>query len=725
MGAFTDATKRLEENLRKSEFLSDRYKDTGIREKIEQMKRRAVGADSGVKLDQLAWYDAESEMRRIIEHYASTSTFAGLFGEIGEMKKSGALSKPAAGGGASPAALQAKVLGEALAKGFRENRRSIAWIVLIISVALLVWILVDVLFGFVQTPFGTLVRNSLEQYIPINEFKTGLSNQMCILGCYATGITSVASWTAAGGLDKYCQLTCKTTAQAEQLGCTNCYALTPGLEEPTPIPLVSDTIKMSIGTPEGKRYSWGVGGTSVIVPIPPAQDPTVSVTSNDFVASINEQYMCANFDNSKPNICKISSPIGPYDVPVKLSADFKAPCKPSAQYSVTFTYTYNVTGLSFLKFAAKNYKGTIATPQPTSSPGPLSFNAEPYSDVYPTDATEARVTFSLINQGSATSRIKVNSITVNQVAPSGYSNLVLTDCIEATAKPTSGGSYELELTPSVQPGSENAVNFHCSFSLPSDLKQKLTQSAYYTILATAKYTYTDNVVGDTVYPDPRYRCTVSLKDWNMLPCIDSTGKPTNYNTGACNSPDSSGNAWNVYSFDDFQWNKVTLPDTSWGCTNCDRLYRLDNVIWDGTKDVWLNVSSEDAARCWVSNKNSAAPVPVTGCLPKTCVSGKDTIPCSQCTYVVGGSCLPGNFGCSCSAYSSGGGWGDLSSDDGTFYSANRTMSNPPYKCKIGDSSNVGNSILSVPSGGPAANTIACQAHNTGATTGSGFSVNVG
>jgi hypothetical protein len=496
---------------------------------------------------------------------------------------------------------RAKEFAVALAKGFsklKEHKKSIGWIIGLIIFIFVAWFLVDVFFGFIQTPFGKLISQTLNQYVPIEKIKTDVGNQFCMLKCYATSITSVASWTAAGGLDKYCQLNCKITAQAEVLGCTNCYTLSSSLEEPTPVPFSIDTIRITIDATEGKKYSWGIGGTQVIVPIPPAQSPIVRILSNDITdIKFNEDYLCKS--GTFKNECHLNSPVGPNDVPIKISADFTVPCKSSAQYDVWFTYVYNVSGVSFIKFKNKNYKSEIITPKPTTSPGPLKVNVEPYTDVYTSDVSEVRIAISLVNQGYSTSQIKVDKIVLDQIAPSGYSNFTDINCIEVDVKPVGGGTYELLGSRAVYPGQENAVNFHCSLTVPQDIK-KLEQSAYYTIIVTANYTYNYKIVGDTVFPDPRYSCKITTRNWKMMPCLDESGKPTNETMG-CKNFDVAN--WNTYDFDDTIWYKISLPDTKWGCEYCDRFYRLDNFVWDGSKEVWLNVSSDDGARCWVINKN--------------------------------------------------------------------------------------------------------------------------
>ncbi len=384
------------------------------------------------------------------------------------------------------------------------------------------------------------------------------------------------------------------------------------LEEPTPIPLVTNTIKLTLDAKEGKKYSWVVGGTQIVVDIPRAKNPTVYVSVDNKPVSVNE---CVTKDKEGNVIdtegylgnetgtkkgCVINVPVGPKDVPIKLSADYLVPCKTSVQYESAFSYDYNVTGVSYFKFKNKDYQGeAIKTPDPTSSPGPLKFSVEPYTDVYTVypNLRQVRVTLTLNNEGEKDSQINIHNILLDQISPQGYNNLIFDECIEAYPK---GGKTDTplelvsDLSSTIYPGEGNSVSFHCTFSVENSSIENVQQSIYYTLLATANYTYLHKIKGDTIFPDPRYSCVVSAKNWKMFECSGNE-------VTSC-IQQLTDSKWNSVEYDDSLWSNVRLPDTAWGCDSCDRFYRSSFIVYDPTKDVKLNVASDDGASCWISER---------------------------------------------------------------------------------------------------------------------------
>jgi hypothetical protein len=110
-------------------------------------------------------------------------------------------------------------------------------------------------------------------------------------------------------------------------------------------------------------------------------------------------------------------------------------------------------------------------------------------------------------------------------------------------------------------------------------------------------------VGEVTVDLVNYPCSIVGTNWKML-----SREPAD--------------DWKAESYDDSDWIIVNLPDSKWGCENCDRYYRKKFVWWRGDS-VFLNVSSDDGAACWVNGEeifNSLTESRPCGAGKRACIS---------------------------------------------------------------------------------------------------------
>lgn len=120
----------------------------------------------------------------------------------------------------------------------------------------------------------------------------------------------------------------------------------------------------------------------------------------------------------------------------------------------------------------------------------------------------------------------------------------------------------------------------------------------YTYEAIVNYTYTKNQTGQ-IWVDRDYPCytRVTNDGWYSFFVKNCTESPE-----SCEGEikDENEKYWYNPEFKmNSSWVLTTLPDKNWGCENCVKFYRR-KLDWDGKSTIWLNITADDAAVCYVN-----------------------------------------------------------------------------------------------------------------------------
>jgi hypothetical protein len=74
------------------------------------------------------------------------------------------------------------------------------------------------------------------------------------------------------------------------------------------------------------------------------------------------------------------------------------------------------------------------------------------------------------------------------------------------------------------------------------------------------------------------------------------------NLADCNGPaDSSGLQWYMPAYNDSSWLQASLPESNWGCNNCDRYHRRW-LIAGPDSTIFLALSSDDGLWLYIDGE---------------------------------------------------------------------------------------------------------------------------
>jgi hypothetical protein len=158
--------------------------------------------------------------------------------------------------------------------------------------------------------------------------------------------------------------------------------------------------------------------------------------------------------------------------------------------------------------------------------------------------------------------------------------------------------------------------FICKIENLKDIEFNMTGPFLtYNFQVYANYTYETAKTSGTIWIDTKnYPCVAGRIDkngWRTHTESDCgwmpdgiLGTPNSSLSPKCaNLKDFDNIPWYNYTYDDSEWTLVNLPNTGWGTIrgkSSIRFYRK-TLFWDGSNDVWLNVTSGDGSACFVSN----------------------------------------------------------------------------------------------------------------------------